>query len=197
MRSLLYTSDDSVWWGKWLDNPIPSINKLIVAWDSLSFFWMKTLKQRIFLASWHCPMTSGGNCSSKGRFFTAADAIVNIRSTKTARLNRKMRSSSLEQNKTKSENGRISLKLPQSRIRMQKPFAKGTRWSKMIWVAYLYNSILNYIQISMAYWIMLWALDSQVLLWFLLEVYLFSYLTFQGGCYLQHGITQYWRDKRK
>lgn len=32
--------------------------------------------------------TSGGNCRSKGRFFTAADVIVHM---KIARLNRKMR----------------------------------------------------------------------------------------------------------
>ena len=49
---------------------------------------------------------------------------------KAARLNRKMRSSNLKEIKTKTGNSRISLKLPQSFIRMQKALWKGTRWSK-------------------------------------------------------------------
>ena len=49
-------------------------------------------------------MASGGNCSSKERLFTVADAIVNIPSTKAARLNRKVRSSNLQQNKSKTGN---------------------------------------------------------------------------------------------
>ena len=71
--------------------------------------------------------TLGGNCRSKGRFFTAADSVVHM---KIARLNRKMRSSNLQQNNTKTGNIRISLQLPQSSIRMQKPLPKETRWSK-------------------------------------------------------------------
>ena len=42
-----------------------------------------------------------------------ADATVNIPSMTTAHLNRKMRSSNLQQNKTKTGNSRISLKLPE------------------------------------------------------------------------------------
>ena len=49
-------------------------------------------------------MASGGNCSSNERLFTVADAIVNIPSIKAARLNRKVRSSNLQQNKSKTEN---------------------------------------------------------------------------------------------
>ena len=93
---------------------------------------MRTLKQGIFLASWQRLMVSGGNCSSMGRFFIAADAIVNIPSMKAARLNRKMRSSNLQQNKTKTGNSRISLKLPQRFIRMQKTLPKRPRWNKMM-----------------------------------------------------------------
>ena len=80
-------------------------------------------------------MASGGNCSSKGKFFTLADDIVNIPSVKAACLNRKMRSSNFQQNKAKTGNSRISLKLPQTFIRMQKPLLKGTRWSKtmLLW----------------------------------------------------------------
>ena len=71
--------------------------------------------------------TSGGNCPSNGRFFTAADAIVHV---KLAHLNRKLRSSNLQQNNTRTGNIRISLQLPQSSIRMQKALLKETRWSK-------------------------------------------------------------------
>ena len=91
---------------------------------------MRTLEQGVFLASWQRPTASGENCSSKGNFFTVADAIVNIPSMKAARFNRKMRSSNLKHNKTKTGNNRISLKLPESFIRMQKPLLKGSRWSK-------------------------------------------------------------------
>ena len=51
-------------------------------------------------------------------------------STKAARLNREVRSSDLQRNKTKTGNSKISLKLPKSCIGMQKPLLKGTRWSK-------------------------------------------------------------------
>ena len=80
-------------------------------------------------------MTSGGNFSSKGKFFTVADAIVNIPSMKIARLYRKIRGSNLQQNKTETGNSRISRKLPQRFIRTQKPLPKGTRWSKrmLLW----------------------------------------------------------------
>ena len=67
-----------------------------------------------------------------GRFFIATDAIVNIPSMKAARLNRKMRSSNLQQNKAKTGNSRISLKLPQRFIRMQKTLPKRPRWNKMM-----------------------------------------------------------------
>ena len=59
-----------------------------------------------------------------------ADAIVNIPSIKAARLNRNVRSSNLQQNKTKTGNSRISLKLPQKFIRTEKPLPKVTRMSK-------------------------------------------------------------------
>ena len=75
-------------------------------------------------------MASGGNCSSKERLFTVADAIVNIPSIKAARLNRKVRSSNLQQNKTKTGNSQISLKLPQKFIRTEKPLPRVTRMSK-------------------------------------------------------------------
>ena len=75
---------------------------------------------------------SGRNCSSKKRLFSLAGAIVNIFSMKTFHINREMRSSNLQPNITKIENSRISLKLPQSRIRMQKSLPKITRWSKAI-----------------------------------------------------------------
>ena len=51
---------------------------------------------------------------------------------KGARLNRKMRSSNLQQNKTKTGRSRISLKLPQRFISRQKPLTKGKGWSKTI-----------------------------------------------------------------
>ena len=135
MGSLLCTSDGSVWWRRWLSNPTLSITRSIEAWGALFSFWIRTLKQGIFLASWQRPMASGGNCSSKGRFFTVANTIVNIPSMKAARLNRKMRGSNLQQNKTKTGNSRISLKLPQRFIRTQKPLPKETRWSKtmLLW----------------------------------------------------------------
>ena len=76
------------------------------------------------------PTASGGNIFSKDRIFTAADAIVNVLSMKVSRLNREMRSSNLQQNKTKARNNRISLKLTQGCIRMYKPLPKETRWSK-------------------------------------------------------------------
>ena len=91
---------------------------------------MRTLKQRIFLASWQRRMASGGNCSSKERLFTVADAILNIPSIKAARLNRKVRSSNLQQNKTKTGNSQISLKLPQKFIRTEKSLPRVTRMSK-------------------------------------------------------------------
>ena len=79
---------------------------------------MKTLKQVIFLVSWQRLAASGGNCSSKGRFYAVADAIVKIPSTKAAHLNRVATS-----NRTKWK--------CQSYIRMQKSFSKIKRWNKM------------------------------------------------------------------
>ena len=66
------------------------------------------------------------------RFFTAVDAIVNITSMKAAHLNKEMMINNLQRNKTKTGNSMISVKLPKSCIRMQKPLLKGTRWSKTI-----------------------------------------------------------------
>ena len=88
-------------WRKLLGNPGLSITKSPVAWGTLSSSWMKALNKGLFLASWKLLMASGGNCSSKRRFFTEANVIVNIPSMKTTCLNRKMRSSNLQQNKTK------------------------------------------------------------------------------------------------
>ena len=100
-------------------------------------------------------MVSGGNCSSKRRFFTAAGAgsccfssfysdghpswkaswKVCLLFMKGARLSRKMRSDNLQQNKTKTGRNRISLKPPQRFISTQKFLPKGTRWSKtmLLW----------------------------------------------------------------
>ena len=55
---------------------------------------------------------------------------------KAARLNRKMRSSNLQKNKTKTGNIRISLKLPQRFIKTQKSLPKGTNWSKTLLLWY-------------------------------------------------------------
>ena len=77
-------------------------------------------------------MAQGGNSSSKGIFFNVTDATVNIPSMKAVCLNRKIGSSDLQQNKTKTGNNRISLKLSQRFHTMQKPLPKRTRWSKMM-----------------------------------------------------------------
>ena len=99
-------------------------------------------------------MVSGGNCSSK-RFFTVAGAggccfsssysdghpswkaswKVCLLSMKGARLSKKMKSSNLQQNKTKTGRNRISLKPPQRFISTQKFLPKGTSWSKtmLLW----------------------------------------------------------------
>ena len=68
----------------------------------------------------------------QGKVFYCGRCYSNIPSTKAVCLNREMRSSNLQQNKTKIGNSRISLKLTQSHIRMQKPIPKGARWSKMM-----------------------------------------------------------------
>ena len=56
---------------------------------------------------------------------------------KATHLNRKMRSSNLQQNKTKTGNSRISLKLPQRFIRTQKHILKEKKWSKtmLLWAS--------------------------------------------------------------
>ena len=125
MGSLLYTSDGSLWWRKWLGSPTLSITKLIVTSGVLSSFWLRKLKQGIFLASWLRPTASGKTCFLKETFFTAEDAMVSISSTKAADLNRQMRSSNLQQNTTKTGNSRISLKLPKAVISGRRnPFPK-------------------------------------------------------------------------
>ena len=60
-------------------------------------------------------------------------------------LNRKMRSSNLQQNKTKTGNSRIPLKLPQNLIRMQKPPLKGESWSKtiLLWANQLRRTVVS------------------------------------------------------
>ena len=120
IESLLCTSDGFLSWRKWLDNLMLSITKSVVAWNVLSSFGLSRLKKKMFLASWQYLTASGESCFSKGRFFPVPDTIANIPSIKAARLNRKTRSSNIQQDKTKTGNSRISLKQPLSFIRMQK-----------------------------------------------------------------------------
>ena len=70
----------------------------------------------------------------RNNLFIAADAIVNIPTTKTAQEQEdEEQQPQTEQNKT--GNSRISLKLPQRLIRTQKPLPKGKGWSKtmLLW----------------------------------------------------------------
>ena len=89
-------------------------------------------------------MSSGGNCSSKGKFFTAADTVVDLTSVKAADLKRKTRNGNLQRNKTKTGKSRISLKLLQRFIRMQKPLLKRTRCNKrmLLWDSQPHRSVV-------------------------------------------------------
>ena len=73
-------------------------------------------------------MTTSGGIRRKvffqGKFHIVVDAIVNKPSLKAACLNRKMKSSNLKQNKMKTGNNRISLKLPQDSSERRNPFQK-------------------------------------------------------------------------
>ena len=80
---------------------------------------MKKLKQGIFLASWQRLTASGGNFSSKGRFFTGVDAIVNILSTKTARLSKEINNINLQRKTTTTKKkNREQQDLPKATLEM-------------------------------------------------------------------------------